>query len=83
MQYVFITNLSIIYSQFPNKTNRPVMAYVHGGDFVSFNSSSDVYSPAYLGDHEVILVTMNYRLAMFGNKYRRAKLGKIIIFIII
>ena len=44
----------------------PVMAYVHGGAFQSLNSSSNIYSPVYLGDSGVILVTMNYRLGILG-----------------
>ena len=81
--YILVPNASRNGLQFPNKTNLPIMAYVHGGSFHSLNSSSNIYSPAYLGDHEVILVTMNYRLGIFGNKYRKAKLGQIIIIIIV
>ncbi|XP_055677888.1 juvenile hormone esterase-like [Lutzomyia longipalpis] len=45
----------------------PVMVFIHGGSFLSSSSSSRVYGPEYLMDNgEVILVTINYRLGMFG-----------------
>ncbi|XP_055696159.1 juvenile hormone esterase-like [Lutzomyia longipalpis] len=57
-----------LYSQ--NKKNAkklPVMVWIHGGSLMSFSSSPDQFGPEYLMDNgEVILVTLNYRLGMFG-----------------
>ena len=83
LRIALVFNPSRICLQFPNKTNLPVMAYVHGGAFHSFNSSSNIYSPDYLGDNAVILVTMNYRLGILGNLWKSPKFGRIIIIIVI
>ena len=40
------------------------MVFIHGGAF--FIGSSDDYRANYLLDKDVILVTMNYRLGIFG-----------------
>ncbi|CAG7834559.1 unnamed protein product [Allacma fusca] len=42
----------------------PVLVYIHGGFFVS--GSSNVFRPKYFMDENVVLVTINYRLASFG-----------------
>ncbi|KAG9510248.1 Neuroligin-4, Y-linked [Fragariocoptes setiger] len=44
--------------------NYPVIVYIHGGEFKY--GSKDHYSPEYLLDHGVILVTINYRLGPLG-----------------
>ena len=46
------------------KKKRPVIVFIHGGNFV--RGSAAEYEPAYLLDQEVVLVTINYRLGMFG-----------------
>lgn len=43
-----------------------MMLYIHGGGFVSGSGSVKFYPPDYFLDHEVILVTGNYRLGAFG-----------------
>ncbi|CAG5042625.1 unnamed protein product [Parnassius apollo] len=44
----------------------PVMVFIHGGSY-SFNSgNSQTFSPDLLLPHNVILVTMNYRLELLG-----------------
>ncbi len=49
----------------PNATGLPVMVFLHGGGFT--NGCSSPYGPEYLLDREdVILVTVNYRLGVFG-----------------
>ena len=40
------------------------MVYIHGGQFQF--SGKDYYPPQYLLDQDVILVTINYRLSVFG-----------------
>lgn len=42
------------------------MVWVHGGGFFFGNSSPNVYGPKYLLDKNIILVSMNYRLGIFG-----------------
>ncbi|KAJ0180161.1 hypothetical protein K1T71_004752 [Dendrolimus kikuchii] len=44
----------------------PVMVYIHGGSFMSGSGDSDTYGPEYLFLHNVILVTLNYRLEALG-----------------
>ncbi|XP_055700201.1 juvenile hormone esterase-like [Phlebotomus papatasi] len=44
----------------------PVMVFFHGGGFQSGNGGKTLYGPDYLLDHDVILVTGNYRLGVFG-----------------
>lgn len=43
---------------------QPVMVWVHGGGFVA--GSSDMYDPKYFMDYNMVVVTMNYRLASLG-----------------
>ncbi|KAJ0180164.1 hypothetical protein K1T71_004755 [Dendrolimus kikuchii] len=44
----------------------PVMVYIHGGAFMSGSGDADMYGPEYLFLHDVILVTINYRLEALG-----------------
>ncbi|KAJ0180163.1 hypothetical protein K1T71_004754 [Dendrolimus kikuchii] len=44
----------------------PVMVYIHGGAFKSGSGDADRHSPEYLFLHNVILVTINYRLEALG-----------------
>ncbi|XP_011149493.2 esterase FE4 [Harpegnathos saltator] len=44
----------------------PVMVFVHGGSFAIGSNNSTLYAPDYLLDHDVILVTLNYRLGVLG-----------------
>ncbi|XP_076683872.1 esterase FE4-like [Andrena cerasifolii] len=44
----------------------PVMLYIHGGQYSMGSSDSDVYSPEYFMDQNIILVTINYRLSIMG-----------------
>ncbi|XP_038219762.1 esterase FE4-like [Zerene cesonia] len=44
----------------------PVMVYIHGGGFNSGSGNSDQYEPEFLIKHNVILVTINYRLDILG-----------------
>ena len=42
------------------------MVWIHGGHFLEGNSNSKIYGPEYLLDRDVLLVTLNYRLGIFG-----------------
>ncbi|KAL7299138.1 hypothetical protein TKK_0007738 [Trichogramma kaykai] len=44
----------------------PVIVYVHGGSFNFGSSNTSKLAPTYLLDHDVVLVTFNYRLNVFG-----------------
>ncbi|XP_045783295.1 juvenile hormone esterase-like [Maniola jurtina] len=47
-------------------TTFPVMVFLHGGDFGIGSSSSNFYGPEYLLSHGVIVVSVNYRLNIYG-----------------
>ncbi|XP_068627126.1 juvenile hormone esterase-like [Battus philenor] len=47
-------------------TTLPVMVFLHGGGFGVGSGSSTFYGPQYLISHEVIVVTLNYRLNAYG-----------------
>lgn len=42
------------------------MVFIHGGAFQYGSGSIDEYTPEYLLDENVIVVTINYRLNVFG-----------------
>lgn len=44
----------------------PVMVYIHGGAYMSGSGDSSIYGPEFLLQHDVILVTINYRLEVLG-----------------
>jgi len=44
----------------------PVILYIHAGGFYAFTGRSDVAGPHYFLDKDVVLVTINYRLATLG-----------------
>ncbi|KAB0802381.1 hypothetical protein PPYR_04567 [Photinus pyralis] len=45
---------------------RPVLVYFHAGGFYSVDGTSKFAGPEYLLDQELVLVTLNYRLASLG-----------------
>jgi len=61
---VFTPNLKT-----PKTCLKPVMVWIHGGGFMVGSSSSELYGPDFLINHEVILVTLNYRLGVLGFLY--------------
>lgn len=44
----------------------PVMVYIHGGSFLTGSAAKRVYDGSYLAERGVIVVTINYRLGVFG-----------------
>ncbi|XP_037092580.1 cocaine esterase-like [Pollicipes pollicipes] len=44
----------------------PVMVWIHGGGFVSGSGDADLYGVDFLMDEDVVVVTLNYRLNVFG-----------------
>ncbi|XP_970253.2 juvenile hormone esterase-like [Tribolium castaneum] len=49
-----------------SSTSLPVMVFFHGGAFAIGDSKYSSYGPQFLVNHEVVLVTLNYRLGVFG-----------------
>lgn len=45
---------------------RPVMVWIHGGGFMISSGTMAVYDGEYLARRGVVLVTINYRLGVFG-----------------
>ncbi|CAH0749938.1 unnamed protein product [Diatraea saccharalis] len=44
----------------------PVIVFIHGGAFMSGSGNDDILGPRFLLQHDVILVTFNYRLDVLG-----------------
>lgn len=44
----------------------PVFVWIHGGGFVFGSGSTELYGPDYLVEKDVVVVTINYRLNIFG-----------------
>ncbi|CAH1142147.1 unnamed protein product [Phyllotreta striolata] len=44
----------------------PVIVFIHDGGYLRGGSASYMYGPEYLLDHDVVLVTLNYRLGTLG-----------------
>lgn len=47
---------------------KPVMVFIHGGGFMAGSGSSVAQSPDFFMDYDVLCVTTNYRLHVFGKK---------------
>lgn len=45
---------------------RPVLVFIHGGAFQAGSTSVPVYDGAHLARRDVVVVTLNYRLGVFG-----------------
>ncbi|CAK1554318.1 unnamed protein product [Leptosia nina] len=53
----------------PGPTNQrrlPVLAWIHGGGFQNGYGGKVLYGPKYLVRHDIIVVTINYRLGPYG-----------------
>lgn len=56
-----------VWSPAADDKKRPVLVWIHGGSFVSGSGSSDWYDGASFADQgDVVVVTINYRLGVFG-----------------
>ena len=56
--------LNVFTRDLVKKKKRPVIVWIHGGNFVR-GSAAD-YEPDYMLDEDIVLVTIQYRLGMFG-----------------
>ena len=45
----------------------PVMMFIHGGYFIYGSGDDAYYGPDHLIQKDIVLVTINYRLGVFGN----------------
>ena len=45
---------------------KPVMVFIHGGAFIVGGSGDPIYNGSKLAAHDVVVVTINYRLNIFG-----------------
>ncbi|XP_046736168.1 cholinesterase 1-like [Diprion similis] len=56
-----------VYTPEPNKDARKaVMVFFHGGGFNMGSAETDFYGPYYIVEEDVVLVTVNSRLGVFG-----------------
>lgn len=55
-----------VWTSRPASARLPVMVFVHGGGFVFGAGSEPTYDGTSLARHGVVLVTLNYRLGVFG-----------------
>jgi para-nitrobenzyl esterase len=58
--------LNVIVPEWPVRKPLPVMFWIHGGANEGGTASSALYKDGSLASHGVILVTVNYRLGVFG-----------------
>ncbi|CAH1365806.1 unnamed protein product [Tenebrio molitor] len=61
--------LNVYTQQLPSATNntlKPVMVWIHGGGFRNGSGNADTYGPEFLLTEDIVLVTINYRLGIFG-----------------
>jgi para-nitrobenzyl esterase len=58
--------LNIITPAWPAKKPLPVMFWIHGGGNEGGTASTPLFNDGTLVDHGVVLVTVNYRLGIFG-----------------
>ena len=49
-----------------DNATRPVIVYIHGGGLTTGGSSCDVYSGAEIAKKDVVYVSINYRVGIFG-----------------
>ncbi len=67
--------LNIWTSGLRDNAARPIMVYIHGGEFSSGSGASPLYDGTFLCQRgDVVVVTLNHRLTAFGHLYL-AKLG--------
>lgn len=58
--------LNVYSRDLDSKSRAPVMFWIHGGGFQHGNGNDDNFGPDYLLAKNVVLVTINYRLGVFG-----------------
>ena len=49
-----------------NETNLPILVYIHGGSLTNGSASYEEYNGENIAKHGVIMITITYRLGVFG-----------------
>lgn len=44
----------------------PILFVIHGGLYIGLSGNTDTLGPDYLIEQDIIIVTINYRLGLFG-----------------
>ncbi len=55
-----------IWTKANENDNKPVIVYIHGGANVSGSGNNEVYAGANIAQKDVVYVTINYRVGIFG-----------------
>jgi para-nitrobenzyl esterase len=58
--------LNVWTPEWPSKSRKPVMLWIHGGGNFAGSSSEAIFDGESLARHGVVLVSANYRLGIFG-----------------
>lgn len=58
--------LNVVTPEWPAAGKRPVLVYIHGGGNMGGNGWDHLHQNMTLPEHGVVLVTLNYRLGVFG-----------------
>ncbi|XP_058799381.1 esterase B1-like [Phymastichus coffea] len=59
-------HLNVYTKSLQQGARRPVMVWIHGGAFVCGSGDDDIYGPENFMRKDIVLVTLNYRLGVFG-----------------
>lgn len=59
-----------VFSPAADGARRPVVVWIHGGAFIMGSGSQPLYNGAsFAAHHDIVVVTLNYRLGLFGLLY--------------
>lgn len=61
--------LNVYVKSTKNDRRLPVMVWIHGGGFMYGSGDDMQFGPDYLLRKDIVLVTFNYRLGVFGEDY--------------
>ncbi|XP_031636223.1 venom carboxylesterase-6-like [Contarinia nasturtii] len=61
-----VLNVYVPHSFEGNVSNLAVLVYFHGGGFLAGSGIKTLYDPTYFLDHDIVLVTANYRVGPLG-----------------
>ncbi|CAB0040148.1 unnamed protein product [Trichogramma brassicae] len=64
--YLNVFTPHVDFSAINSNNLKAVMVWIHGGGFSSGFANTDFYGPDYLMENDVVLVSFNYRLGIFG-----------------